>query len=137
MLFRSLCYLTRKKCSCGRTHIRMHKPMGRNDDMMVVKGVNVWPSQIEAVLLNQGYQANYQILVDRIGNNDTIEVQVELTPEMAENPTMPVEQREKKIVAGLKSMLGIKVDVKVVEPKTITRSEGKAVRVIDKRDLYR
>ncbi len=134
---RDLCYLTRKKCSCGRTHIRMHKPMGRSDDMMVVKGVNVWPSQIEAVLLNQGYQANYQILVDRVGNNDTIEVQVELTPEMAENPTMTIEQREKKIVAGLKSMLGIKVDVKVVEPKTITRSEGKAVRVIDKRELYR
>lgn len=134
---RDLCYLTRKKCSCGRTHIRMHKPMGRSDDMMVVKGVNVWPSQIEAVLLNQGYQANYQILVDRIGNNDTIEVQVELTPEMAETPTLTVEQREKKIVAGLKSMLGIKVDVKVVEPKTITRSEGKAVRVIDKRNLYR
>jgi len=134
---RDLCYLTRKKCSCGRTHIRMHKPMGRSDDMMVVKGVNVWPSQIEAVLLNQGYQANYQIVVDRIGNNDTIEVQVELTPEMVENPTMTVEQREKKIVAGLKSMLGIRVEVKVVEPKTITRSEGKAVRVIDKRDLYR
>lgn len=134
---RDLCYLTRKKCSCGRTHIRMHKPMGRSDDMMVVKGVNVWPSQIEAVLLNQGYQANYQIVVDRIGNNDTIEVQVELTPEMVENPTMTIDQREKKIVAGLKSMLGIKVDVKVVEPKTITRSEGKAVRVIDKRDLYR
>ena len=134
---RDLCYLTRKKCSCGRTHIRMHKPMGRSDDMRVVKGVNVWPSQIEAVLLNQGYQANYQILVDRIGNNDTIEVQVELTPEMAETPTLTVEQREKKIVAGLKSMLGIKVDVKVVEPKTITRSEGKAVRVIDKRNLYR
>jgi Coenzyme F390 synthetase len=133
---RDLCYLTRKKCSCGRTHIRMHKPMGRSDDMMVVKGVNVWPSQIETVLLNQGYQANYQILVDRVGNNDTIEVQVELTPEMAENPTMTIEQREKKIVAGLKSMLGIKVDVKVVEPKTITRSEGKAVRVIDKRELY-
>ena len=88
------------------------------------------------MLLNQGYQANYQILVDRVGNNDTIEVQVELTPEMAENPTMPVDKREKKIVAGLKSMLGIKVDVKVVEPKTITRSEGKAVRVIDKRKLY-
>lgn len=134
---RDLCYLTRKKCSCGRTHIRMHKPMGRSDDMMVVKGVNVWPSQIEAVLLNQGFQANYQIVVDRIGNNDTIEVQVELTPEMVENPTMTVEQREKNIVAGLKSMLGIKVNVKVVEPKTITRSEGKAVRVIDKRDLYR
>ena len=110
--------------------------MGRSDDMMVVKGVNVWPSQIEAVILNQGYEANYQIVVDRIGNTDTIEVQVELTPEMAANPTMTVPEREKKIVSGLKSMLGIKVDVKVVEPKTIVRSEGKAVRVIDKRNLY-
>ena len=134
---RDLCYLTRKKCSCGRTHIRMHKPMGRSDDMMVVKGVNVWPSQIEAVLLNLGYQANYQIVVDRVGNNDTIEVQVELTPEMVEKPTLYVPEREKAIVAGLKSMLGIKVDVRVVEPKAITRSEGKAVRVIDKRDLYK
>ncbi len=133
---RDLCYLTRKPCSCGRTHIRMHKPMGRSDDMMVVKGVNVWPSQIEAVILNQGYEANYQIVVDRIGNTDTIEVQVELTPEMAANPTMAVSEREKKIVSGLKSMLGIKVDVKVVEPKTITRSEGKAVRVVDRRNLY-
>ena len=105
--------------------------------MMVVKGVNVWPSQIEAVLLNLGYQANYQIVVDRVGNNDTIEVQVELTPEMVEKPTLSVAEREKAIVAGLKSMLGIKVDVRVVEPKTITRSEGKAVRVIDKRDLYK
>ena len=134
---RDLCYLTRKPCSCGRTHIRMHKPMGRSDDMMVVKGVNVWPSQIEAVLLNQGYQANYQILVDRIKNNDTIEVQVEKTPEMAADATFDVAAREKKIVAGLKSMLGIKVDVQVVEPKTIARSEGKAVRVMDKRDLYK
>ncbi len=134
---RDLCYLTREKCPCGRTHIRMHKPTGRSDDMMVVKGVNVWPSQIEAVLLNLGYQANYQIVVDRIGNNDTIEVQVELTPEMVEDKTISVAQREKQIVAGLKSMLGIKVDVRVVDPKTITRSEGKAVRVIDKRNLYK
>ena len=133
---RDLCYLTRKKCSCGRTHIRMHKPMGRSDDMMVVKGVNVWPSQIEAVLLNKGYEANYQILVDRIGNNDTIEVQVEKTPEMAADTEFNTAQREKAIVAGLKSMLGIKVDVKIIEPKTITRSEGKAVRVVDKRNLY-
>ncbi len=133
---RDLCYLTRKKCSCGRTHIRMHKPMGRSDDMMVVKGVNVWPSQIEAVLLNKGYEANYQILVDRIGNNDTIEVQVEKTPQMAADPSFNTSANERSIMAGLKSMLGIKVDVKVVEPKTITRSEGKAVRVIDKRDLY-
>ena len=132
---RDLCYLTRKKCSCGRTHIRMHKPMGRSDDMMVVKGVNVWPSQIEAVLLKQGYQANYQILVDRIGNNDTIEVQVEMTPEMKQED-VAIAAREKKIVHGLKNMLGIKVDVSILEPKTITRSEGKAVRVVDKRNLY-
>ena len=133
---RDLCYLTREACPCGRTHIRMHKPMGRSDDMMVVKGVNVWPSQIEAVLLQQGFEANSQIVVDRIGNNDTIEVQVEMTPEMAA-ADVPAADREKKVVAGLKSMLGIKVDVKVVEPNTIARSEGKAVRVIDRRNLYK
>lgn len=133
---RDLCLLTRKPCSCGRTHIRMMKPKGRSDDMMIVKGVNVWPSQIEAVLLNQGFQANYQIVVDRVGNNDTIEVQVELTPEMAKETGITVADREKKLVSGLKSMLGIKVNVKVVEPKSITRSEGKAVRVVDKRNLY-
>lgn len=133
---RDLCYLTRKPCSCGRTHIRMHKPMGRSDDMMIIKGVNVFPSQIETVLLKQGYAANYQIMVDRIGNNDTCEVQVELTPEMAEDASLPVAAREKKLVKGLKAMLGILVDVKVVEPKTIARSEGKAVRVVDKRKLY-
>ncbi len=133
---RDLCILTRKPCSCGRTHIRMMKPKGRSDDMMVVKGVNVWPSQIEAVLLKQGYQANYQIIVDRVGNNDTIEVQVEKTEEMAADTSVSDSSRENKIVSGLKSMLGIKVDVKVVAPKTIVRSEGKAVRVIDKRNLY-
>ncbi len=133
---RDLCYLTRKKCSCGRTHVRMHKPMGRSDDMMIIKGVNVWPSQIEAVLLNQGYQANYQILVDRVQNKDQIEVQVELAPEMEADPSVTVAEREAKVVKGLKSMLGIKVDVKVVPPKSIVRSEGKAVRVIDKRHLY-
>jgi phenylacetate-CoA ligase len=134
---RDLCFLTREKCSCGRTLIRMHKPMGRSDDMMVVKGVNVWPSQIEAVLLNLGYQANYQIVVDRVGNNDTIEVQVELTPEMAADPALNVADRQKKIIHGLKNMLGILVEVKVVDPMTIPRSEGKAKRVVDKRDLYR
>lgn len=134
---RDLCFLTRKPCSCGRTHIRMHKPTGRSDDMLIVKGVNVFPSQIETVLLNLGYQANYQIIVDRVGNNDTCEVQVELTPEMAEANDVSIEAREQKIVKDLKSMLGIKVGVKVLEPKTIARSEGKAVRVIDKRNLYK
>ena len=133
---RDLCYLTRKKCSCGRTHIRMHKPMGRSGDMMVIKGVNVFPSQIETVLLKRGYQANYQIIVDRKGNNDTCLVKVELTPEMAEDTIRSNEAREKELVSKLKSMLGIRVDVKVVPPKSIERSEGKAVRVIDKRNLY-
>ena len=133
---RDLCYLTRKKYSGGRTHIRMHKPMGRSDDMMVIKGVNVFPSQIETVLLKRGYQANYQIIVDRKGNNDTCLVKVELTPEMAEDTIRSNEAREKELVSKLKSMLGIRVDVKVVPPKSIERSEGKAVRVIDKRNLY-
>ncbi|MCR5742168.1 MAG: phenylacetate--CoA ligase [Lachnospiraceae bacterium] len=133
---RDLCRLTYEKCKCGRTHVRMSKPMGRSDDMMVVKGVNVWPSQIEQVLLQQGYQANYQIVVDREDNRDSIEVQVEKTPEMAADAGFVTAKAEAKIVAGLKSMLGIKVDVKVVEPKSIIRSEGKAKRVIDKRNLY-
>ena len=134
---RDLCRLTREKCKCGRTHVRMTKPMGRSDDMMVVKGVNVWPSQIEAVLLKQGFRENYLIVVDRVGSNDTIEVQVELTPEMVEANDVPREKRESDVKKGLLSMLGIKVDVKVVDPKAITRSEGKAVRVIDRRDLYK
>jgi phenylacetate-CoA ligase len=133
---RDLCRLTREKCSCGRTHIRMSKPMGRSDDIIGVKGVNVWPSQIEQVIINLGYQANYQIVVDRENNRDSIEVQVEKTPEMAADEAFDIAKAQKKIVAGLKSMLGILVDVKVVEPKTIERSEGKAKRVIDKRNLY-
>ncbi len=133
---RDLCSLDRTPCKCGRTSVRMRKPKGRSDDMMVIKGVNVWPSQIEAVLLQQGYEANYQIIVDRIGNNDTIEVQVEMTPEMERNVSVTTDMRERSLVEGLKSMLGIRVNVKVLAPKSIVRSEGKAVRVIDKRKLF-
>ena len=134
---RDICILTREKCSCGRTHVKMTKPLGRSDDMMIVKGVNVFPSQIETVLINQGFQANYQIIVTRDkAHHDNIEVQVELTPFMAEDETFDRNQATKKLVAGLKNMLGILADVKLVDPKTIARSEGKAVRVIDKRGLY-
>jgi len=133
---RDICILSRKKCSCGRTHVKMTKPLGRSDDMLIVKGVNVFPSQIETVLLNQGYPANYQILVGRQNNSDTIEVQVEMTQEMFSDNAGIVAQREKKLVNALKAMLGIYVKVKLVNPKTITRSEGKAVRVIDQRNLY-
>ncbi|MCQ2497191.1 MAG: phenylacetate--CoA ligase [Lachnospiraceae bacterium] len=133
---RDICILSHKKCSCGRTHVKMTKPLGRSDDMLIVKGVNVFPSQIEAVLLNQGYPANYQIIVDRVNNSDTIEVMVEMTPEMFSDNVGDISNREKEIVAGLKAMLGIAVKVKLVDPKTIQRSEGKAVRIIDKRNLY-
>ena len=133
---RDICVLSRKKCSCGRTHVKMSKPLGRSDDMLIVKGVNVFPSQIETVLMNQGYPANYQIIVDRVNNSDTIEVQVEMTPEMFSDNMSVVSEKEKELVNGLKAMLGIYAKVKLVAPKTIVRSEGKAVRVIDKRNLY-
>ena len=99
--------LDRSACGCGRTFVRMTKPMGRTDDMLIIRGVNVFPSQIETVLMNQGYPANYQIVVDRIGNNDTIEVQVELTPEMVENPTLSIPGVFSKILAIIKQLFFI------------------------------
>ena len=133
---RDITYLTYEKCSCGRTHVRMHKPMGRSDDMLIVKGVNVFPSQIETVLLNKGYPANYQIIVTREGTSDQLEVQVEMTPEMFSDSLTEVAGRERQLVSALKSMLGIYAKVRLVAPKSIVRSEGKAQRVIDKRNLY-
>ncbi|MBQ2383302.1 MAG: phenylacetate--CoA ligase [Oscillospiraceae bacterium] len=132
---RDICVLTREKCSCGRTHVKMSKPMGRSDDMLIIRGVNVFPSQIETVLLQQGYPANYQIIVDRVNNSDTMEVMVEMTPEMFSDSLAKIASMEKVLVNELKAMLGIMAKVKLVAPKTITRSEGKAVRVIDKRKL--
>lgn len=133
---RDITYLTYEKCSCGRTHVRMHKPMGRSDDMLIIKGVNVFPSQIETVLLNMGYPANYQIIVTREGASDHLEVRVEMTPEMFSDSLTEVSARERKFVSALKSMLGIYANVRLVTPKSIERSEGKAQRVIDKRNLY-
>ncbi len=129
--------LSRKPCSCGRTHVRMTKPMGRSDDMLIVKGVNVFPSQIEQVLLQQGLTSNYQIIVDREKYSDTLEVLVEMTPELFSDSITDISAKEKEVVAGLKSMLGIYANVRIVEPKSIVRSEGKAVRVIDRRNLYK
>lgn len=133
---RDICVLTREKCSCGRTHVKMSKPMGRSDDMLIVKGVNVFPSQIETVLLNKGYPANYQITVSRENNSDKLDVQVEMTPEMFSDSISTISKREQELVAALKAMLGIYANVHLVAPKSITRSEGKAVRIIDKRKLY-
>ena len=133
---RDITILSREQCPCGRTTVRMSKPLGRSDDMLIVKGVNVFPSQIETVLLNTGYPANYQIIVTRENNSDRIEVQVEMTPEMFSDSLSEVSAREKELVNALKAMLGIYCAVKLVAPKTIERSEGKAKRVIDKRNLY-
>ena len=132
---RDICILSREKCSCGRTLVKMKKPKGRSDDMLIIRGVNVFPSQIESVLINQGYQANYQIIVDRVNNTDTLDVHVEMTPEMFTDNLGEIDARQKKIVEGLKSMLGIRAKVTLVAPKSITRSEGKAVRVIDNRKI--
>ncbi len=132
---RDICVLSEEPCSCGRTHVKMTKPRGRSDDMLIVKGVNVFPSQIESVLLEQGYTSNYQIVVDRVKTSDTIDVFVEMKIEDYEQDRERLPEHEKKIMKGLKSMLGISVNVNLVEPKSIQRSEGKAVRVIDKRKL--
>jgi len=132
---RDICVLSRKKCSCGRTLIKMSKPMGRSDDMLIVKGVNVFPSQIETVLLEQGYPANYQIIVDRVNHSDKLEVMVEMAPDKFSDSLADIAEQEKNLVEALKNMLGIYARVKIVSPKSITRSEGKAVRVIDKRKI--
>lgn len=133
---RDICVLTRKKCSCGRTFIKMCKPMGRSDDMLIIRGVNVFPSQIETVLLNEGYQPNYQIVLDRVNNTDTFEVNVELNPEQFTDTVGGITKLEKSLAGAMKTMLGINPTVHLVPPKSITRSEGKAVRVIDKRKLH-
>ena len=133
---RDICVLSRKKCSCGRTLIKMSKPMGRSDDMMIIRGVNVFPSQIETVLIKEGYSPNYLIEVDRERNTDTLDISVELTPEQFSDTVKDLAKQEKSLASAIKTMLGISPKVHLVAPKTIARSEGKAVRVIDKRKLH-
>ena len=133
---RDICVLSRKKCSCGRTLIKMAKPMGRSDDMMIIRGVNVFPSQIETVLLKEGYTSNYLIEVDRVNNTDTLDVSVELAPEQFTDTMKDLAAKEKTLANAMKIMLGVNPKVHLVAPKTITRSEGKAVRVIDRRKLH-
>ncbi len=135
---KDICVLSRKKCSCGRTHVKMAKPMGRSDDMMIIRGVNVFPSQIEEVLLkvNDGaITPNYQIIVDRVNNTDTLDINVEMSEDMFADDVKSIEKTEKLITEKLRAMLGIGAKVHLVNPKSIERSEGKAKRVIDKRKL--
>ena len=135
---RDICILTREKCSCGRTFVKMCKPMGRSDDMLIIRGVNVFPSQIEEVLLSMKsgeITPNYQIIVDRVNNTDTFEVNVEMSETFFTDDIKSIAAIEKQITERLRSVLGIGAKVRLVNPKTITRSEGKAVRVIDKRKI--
>lgn len=124
------------KCACGRTSMRMERIMGRTDDMLIIRGVNVFPSQIEEVLVRiEGTEPHYRIVIDRVGSLDVLEVLVEMNEKMISDEIKELEQVELKIKSEIESLLGIKVGVKLVEPKTITRSEGKAKRVFDKRTL--
>ncbi len=132
---RDIGVISTEKCACGRTLVKMTKPRGRTDDMLIVRGVNVFPSQIESVLLSLGYPANYRIVVDRADNNDSIEVQVEISNDVFSDTVRGLIGRGRQLENALKSLLGIAARVKLLEPGTIERSTGKAVRVIDKRKL--
>ncbi len=132
---RDISCLTRKKCSCGRTLVKMAKPKGRTDDMLIIRGINVFPSQVEHVLLSLNMDPNYLIVVDRVGNLDTMEVQVEMTKGVISDTVKNIEAVEHKIAAALQSTLNISAKVRLVEPKSLPRSEGKAIRVIDNRDI--
>ncbi|MEG0570629.1 MAG: phenylacetate--CoA ligase [Oscillospiraceae bacterium] len=129
--------LTREKCSCGRTLVKMTKPMGRSDDMLIIRGVNVFPSQIESVLLEMSdTSSHYQLIVDRKGNLDTLEILVEMPTNIAFDTVRMIEEKENEIRFKVESVLGIAAKVRLVEPKTLERSEGKSKHVIDKRNMY-
>ena len=132
---RDIGVISTAQCACGRTLVKMTKPRGRTDDMLILRGVNVFPSQIESVLLSLGYPANYRIVVDRADNNDSIEVQVEISNDVFSDTVRGLTGRGRQLENALKSLLGIAARVKLLEPGTIERSTGKAVRVIDKRKL--
>ena len=135
---RDICSLIYEPCRCGRTHIRMRKPQGRSDDMLIIRGVNVFPSQIEEVLLKVGGKVtpNYQIVIDRVNNTDTLDINVEMSEQFLHDEVKSIERMEKAIVDQLRSVLGIGAKVHLVNPKSIERSEGKAKRVIDNRKLH-
>jgi len=135
---RDICTLNAEPCACGRTHIRMGRPTGRSDDMLIIRGVNVFPSQIEEVLLkvSEGtITPNYQIIVDRVNNTDTLDVNVEMSEHLFSDDIRSVEAVERRISSELRSILGIGAKIHLQNPKTIERSEGKAKRIIDNRKL--
>ncbi|MDD3364272.1 MAG: phenylacetate--CoA ligase, partial [Syntrophomonas sp.] len=131
-----ICRLDASPCKCGRTHVRMKRITGRTDDMLVISGVNVFPSQIESVLVGMdGVSPHYMLIVDRVNSRDKLEVQVELTDEMFSDTVAEVEKLRDYIKERIKSVVGIGAKIRLVPPKSIPRSEGKAKRVIDKRNI--
>ena len=134
---RDITWLFRDKCSCGRTTIKMHRLLGRNDDMLIIKGVNVFPSQIENILMKiENTEPHYQIIIDRESSQlDNVELQVEVEESFFSDETKDLETIRNRIHNEMKQQLGISLNIKLVEPKSIERSMGKAKRVIDKRDL--
>ncbi len=135
---RDICALNYEPCRCGRTHLRMQKPSGRSDDMLIIRGVNVFPSQIEEVLLrvnNGEITPNYLITVNRVNNTDTFDLDVEMSENLFADDIKSIAQIEKRITGELRSALGLGVRVHLVNPKSIARSEGKAKRVVDLRKL--
>ncbi|HSG27947.1 MAG TPA: hypothetical protein VLA34_05655, partial [Candidatus Krumholzibacterium sp.] len=133
---RDISRLTASPCSCGRTHVRMDRISGRTDDMLIIRGVNIFPSQIEEVLMTiEGVEPHYQLIVSRDGSLDLLEVQVEVNEAIFSDEIKALETLSKRIEHEIKDLLGVSTEVKLVEPKTIQRSEGKAKRVIDMRKL--
>ena len=133
---RDICSLNRGPCECGRTHIRMSKPAGRTDDMLIIRGVNVFPSQIESVLLSIGeVQPHYQIVVDRVNNLDTMTIEIEISESTFTDNVKGIEAFERKVGGRINSVLGVGAKIRLVEPKSVARSEGKAKRVIDNRKI--
>lgn len=132
---RDIASITHETCKCGRTLVRMTKPKGRTDDMLIIRGINVFPSQIESVLLDLGMDPNYRMIVDRQNNLDSLEVQVEMNEGMFADTVRSLERVEQSIAGALQSTLNISAKITLLEPKSIERSEGKAKRVIDKRTL--
>jgi phenylacetate-CoA ligase len=133
---RDITTLNPEPCICGRTHVRMKKVHGRSDDMLIIRGVNVFPSQIESVLMQiEGVEPHYQLIVEREENLDTLTVMVEISENMFSDEVKQLQQFENKISKDIKEYLGVTAKVKLVEPKSIARSEGKAARVIDKRKI--
>ncbi len=132
---RDIAKLTREKCSCGRTLIKMSKPHGRSDDMLIIRGVNVFPAQVEHVILELGMQPNYQIIVERKNNLDIMTVCIEMSNDMFSDSVRKIEDIERKVESAMQSTLSVSAKIHLVEPHSLPRSEGKAVRVIDKRDI--